>query len=78
MEPFRDDLRERMLDAVEAWAEQRYQARLKDVRPEQITITRASSDSEYDYLVTVDSLVGSAPLRVRVAAGQDGSLHISD
>ncbi len=78
MEPISEDLRERMQAAVEEWAAKRYQARLKDVPAEQITITPASSDSEYDYLVGLDSLVGSAPLRVKVAVGQDGSLQISD
>ncbi len=78
MEPISVDLRERILAAVEQWAARRYQARLRDVPPERITITRVTSDSKYDYLVSLDSLVGPAPLRVKVAVGQDGSLQISD
>lgn len=78
MEPLNEDLRGRILAAVEQWAARRYEARLKDVSPEQIAITRASSGSAYDYLVSLDALLGPAPLRVKVTVGQDGSLQISD
>lgn len=78
MEPLSEDLRGRILSAVEDWTARRYEARLKDLPAEQIAITRASSDSEYDYLVSLDSLVGPAPLRVKVVVGQDGCLQISD
>ncbi|MDP9312105.1 MAG: hypothetical protein M3R24_14680 [Chloroflexota bacterium] len=78
MEPLSDDLRERMLVAVDQWAAGRYQARLKDVPAEHIMITRASGDSAFDYLVRLDSLVGSAPLRLKVTIDHDGSFHIRD
>ncbi|MDP9316512.1 MAG: hypothetical protein M3R24_37615 [Chloroflexota bacterium] len=78
MELLNDDLRERMLVAVDQWAAGRYQARLKDVPAEQIMITQASGDSAFDYLVSVDSLVGTAPLRVKVTVDHDGSFHIRD
>jgi hypothetical protein len=78
MEPISEDLKKRILAAVEQWVAHRYEARLKDVPAQHIAITRSVSDSEYDYLVSLDSLVGSAPLRVKVTVGQDGSLHVSD
>lgn len=78
MDRLSEDLRGRILAAVEQWAAQRYNARLKDVPAEHIVITHATTGSEYDYLVSLDSLVGAVPLRVKVAVASDGSLHISD
>lgn len=78
MDQLSEELRERILAAVEEWAARRYAARLKDVPAEQIVITRASRDSAYDYLVSLNSLTGPAPLRVKITVGQDGHFEISD
>lgn len=78
MEALSEDLRARIMVAVEQWAAQRYGDRLKDVPAEQIRISQSSSLSEADYIVSLDALIGSAPLRVKVVVDQDGELHVRD
>jgi ABC-type transporter MlaC component len=78
MEPISPDLEARLRAAVEAWAARRYGQRLKAVPAEHITVERSSSDSATDYVVTLNALVGTAPLRVKVVVGPDGAFQVYD
>lgn len=78
MEPLSEDFKARMLATVEQWAARRYGARLKDIPAEHYQISRSGSASDADYIVSLDALVGSAPLRVKVVVGPDGEFHIHD
>lgn len=78
MEALSEDLRARIMVAVEQWAAQRYGDRLKDMPAEQIRISQSSSLSEADYIVSLDALIGPAPLRVKVVVDHDGELHVRD
>lgn len=71
-------LRTRILDAVTAWAALRYGARIQAVSIEHASICRTSSESEADYIVSLDILEGPAPLRVKVFVAPDGGLRVSD
>ncbi len=71
-------LQAHILDAVTEWAALRYGARIKALPAEHITISRTSSDSEADYIVSLDILEGPAPLRVKVFVAPDGDLRVSD
>lgn len=78
MDSLCDDQRAAILDAVKAWAAPRYGARISAVAPETVTIERASSTSNADYLVTLAILEGPAPLRVKVTVAPDGTLQVHE
>ncbi len=78
MPPLPDALRTAILDAVTAWAAPRYGARISAVAPETVTIERASSTSDADYLVTLAILDGPAPLRVKVTVAPDGRFQVHE
>ncbi len=78
MEVLDDTLRAQILDAVKEWAAPRYGERLNPALVEHAHIYQTSSDSEADYIVSLNTLEGPAPLRVKVFVAPDGGLRISD
>ena len=72
-EPFRAEI----LDAVNAWAAPRYGERRSSAFAEQAHIYQTSSDSEADYIVSLNILAGLAPRRVKVFFAPDGGFLIS-
>jgi hypothetical protein len=78
MEVRDSNLQARILQAVREWAAPRYGEKIKAAFPEHATVHRTSSDSEADYIVSLDILEGPAPLRVKVFVAPDGGLRISD
>ncbi len=78
MEVLDANLQARILDAVRDWAAPRYGERIKAALPEHANVYRTSSDSEADYIVSLDILEGPEPLRVKVFVAPDGGLRVSD
>jgi hypothetical protein len=56
----------------------RYGERINTAWPEHAKVYRTSSDSEADYIVSLDILEGQSSLRVKVFVAPDGVLRVSD
>ena len=78
MEVVNEQLRTQLLDAVRAWAADRYGARIKEEAVEHAQVFQTSSESGADYIVNLDILDDAASLRLKVLVAPDGSLQISD